>query len=241
MLKKTPLAKKTELTTEETNIIQSSLERGWVLEPDAKQLISYHGIEVPGGIVTDSPEEAITFLKGCQDGIAVKAVSPEIIHKTEFDGVVINIKDPDTLETQMNRLLALEGCTRVLVEEMVSGIELFLGAKNDPQFGPVVILGLGGTSVEIFQDTAIRMAPVRAEEVYAMVDALKAAPLIKGYRRQAGVNLEKLAETMVNFSNLAMALEPNLHSIDLNPVICSQDSCVAADARIMLANNEHGI
>lgn len=230
-----------ELRPEDQALIQDALDRGWMLEPDAKNLLKAHGFHVPQGMVTSSIEEAAAFLEGQGGPVVLKAVSEKILHKTEFNAVVTGIRNRAALEVELDRLMALEGCTAVLVEEMVSGIELFIGAKNDLQFGPVVILGLGGTAVEIYNDTAIRMAPVAETGGDAMVRSLKGAPLITGYRGRAGVNMTELRRTVSAFSRLAMALEPNLHSLDLNPVICTEDRCVAVDARIMLtdANDEN--
>ena len=223
------------MTKDDLNLIRASLGRGWMLEPDAKALIKAHGFDVPRGRVTDNPDTARAFLSDRDGPVVIKAVSGKILHKTEKNAVVTGIWDAKILEAEMARLLRLEGCKKVLVEEMVAaGIEVFLGAKNDPQFGPVIILGVGGTAVEIYNDTAIRMAPVTADQVGAMVKSLKGRALIEGFRGRPGVNLAVLANTVAVFSQLAMALEPNLHSIDLNPLICTRDRCVAVDARIML-------
>ncbi len=222
------------LKKDDQDLINASLARGWVLEPDAKMLLRSHGFDVPKGLVTDDSETALAFLEDRKAPVVIKAVSGKILHKTEVNAVVTGIRDESTLKAEMERLLALDGCKTVLVEEMAAGIEIFLGAKNDPQFGPVVILGVGGTAVEIYNDTAIRMAPVTENQVAPMVESLKGRALIKGFRGKPGVNMETLAKTVAAFSRLAMVLEPNLHSIDLNPLICTQTRCVAVDARIML-------
>jgi hypothetical protein len=128
----------------------------------------------------------------------------------------------------------------MLIEPMVSGIELIVGAKNDHQFGPVLLLGAGGTGVEIYRDVALRMAPIGEKDVHSMLACLKARKLLEGYRGAAPVSRGALVKLMLAFSDLAMALEEEFESIDLNPVMCSADGCVVADARIMLlgpANN----
>jgi hypothetical protein len=122
----------------------------------------------------------------------------------------------------------------MLVEEMVSGIELIAGAKVDYQFGPVILLGMGGTAVEIYKDTALRMAPLKEVDVESMLKGLKAHELLNGYRGAQPVNLKELVRTLMAFSRLVMDLEGYFESIDLNPVMCSSTSCVVADARIML-------
>ena len=215
-------------------IIETSQGRGWVMEPQAKQIMAGQGFDIPGFVLTDSFEVAKAFLKKSPGSVVIKAVSEKILHKTEFNAVVTGINDEIFLEREMERLKNLAGCEQILVEEMVEGLEIIIGAQNDFQFGPVVVLGLGGTSVEIYKDTAIRMAPVTPEDVASMVDSLTAKKLVKGYRKKPGVNMERLTRLVVDFSTLIMDLEDRFKSIDLNPVICTRDRCVIADARIML-------
>jgi len=215
-------------------IIADAQPMGWVLEPFAKELLAHSELTIPTGILTDSLDTARTFLAGAAHPVVIKAVSADIVHKTEMQAVVTGIQDPEVLASHMQRLLALKGCDQVLVEEMVSGIEILVGAKNDSQFGPVVVLGPGGTGVELYNDTAIRLAPVTPADVCSMVDTLGAKPVFEGFRGRPGVNIEALTQMVVTFSHLLMELEPWFESIDLNPVICTLDQCVVADARIML-------
>lgn len=222
------------LTESDRQIIDNSRSLGWVLEPLAKKIMAGQGFDIPGFVLTDSIEVAKKFLEKASGPVVAKAVSKNILHKTEFQAVVTGIADENTLALQMERLKALEGCDQVLVEEMVSGLEIIVGAKNDFQFGPVVVLGLGGTSVEIYNDTAIRMAPIQPDDVVAMVDSLVAGQIFKGYRNKPGVNMEVLIPFMVKFSDLVMDLEPWFESMDLNPVICTPSRCVIADARMIL-------
>ena len=215
-------------------IIAKSKSLGWVLEPDAKALMKLQGLDIPDFILTHSFKEADQFLKKSGCPVVIKAVSRKILHKTEHRAVVTGISSSDHLKSEMARLQKLDGCENILVEQMVQGIEVIVGAKNDFQFGPVVVFGLGGTSVEIYNDTAIRMAPLKPGDVPSMVESLKAKDLILGYRGRAGVNMEILTHLIVNFSCLIMELENDFESVDLNPVICTRDQCVIADARIIL-------
>ncbi len=215
-------------------IIAAAKPIGWILEPFAKELLAQGKLTIPKGVLTDSLDTARKFLADAAHPVVIKAVSADIVHKTEHEAVVTGIQDPDILASQMKRLLALKGCDRVLVEEMIFGIEILVGAKNDLQFGPVVVLGPGGTGVELYNDTAIRLAPVTPADVYSMVDSLGAKPVFQGFRGRPGVNMEELARLVVTFSHLVMDLEPCFQSIDLNPLICTPNRCVVADARIML-------
>lgn len=204
-----------------------------MLEPDAKALLKLKGLDIPDFILTSSFEDAERFLKEA-GSIVIKAVSRKILHKTEYNAVVTGISSSHHLQQEMERLLKLEGCETILVEKMIQGLEIIIGAKNDFQFGPVIILGLGGTSVEIYNDTAIRMAPLKPGDVFSMVESLQAKELLLGYRGKKGVNMEILTHLIVNFSYWMMELENEIESVDLNPVICTKDRCVIADARIIL-------
>ncbi|NOX34666.1 MAG: acetyl-CoA synthetase [Deltaproteobacteria bacterium] len=215
-------------------IMEKSKLSGWVLEPDVKALMKLQGLDIPDFVLTNSFEEADRFFKKSGGPVVAKAVSKKILHKTEHDAVVTGIFSSGQLKIEMARLQKLEGCENILVEQMIKGIELIIGAKNDYQFGAVTVLGIGGTSVEIYNDTAIRMAPLKPGDVYSMVESLKAKEIVKGYRGRPGVNMEKLTHLMVGFSCLIMEMEDDIESVDLNPVICTKDRCVIADARIML-------
>jgi hypothetical protein len=129
----------------------------------------------------------------------------------------------------------MDGFDGVVVDETLSGSELIVGSSVDPQFGPVVLLGVGGVSVELYRDVAIRMAPLEGKEVASMVMGLSAHRLFEGYRGSAPVDMDVLSRMVVDFSRLAMELEGQVSSVDLNPVICSAARCTIADARIVLA------
>ncbi|MBU0482980.1 MAG: acetate--CoA ligase family protein [Proteobacteria bacterium] len=215
-------------------IINSSQEYGWVMEPQAKEIFRLAGLPVPQFIVVKDITECGPAAKTLGYPLAAKVVSPEIIHKTEHQGVVVNIGDLAGLKDVFIDLSGLPGFQGVLLEKMSSGVELILGAKNDPQFGPVVLLGIGGIGVEIYKDTAIRMAPVATEDVDRMISELKGRKLLEGYRGAPAVNRTSLIETVRNFSLLSMELATHFESIDINPLFCAKDGCFVADARIIL-------
>ena len=215
--------------------LDSAAENGWVLEPDAKRLLSTAGLKVPDFNVCQETSEAITWAKKIGYPVAAKVVSPKAMHKSEVKGVAVGIGDDEALVRVYDRFRQIDGFTGMLVETMAAGVEVIVGAKMDYQFGTIILLGIGGTAVEIYRDTAIRMAPLTKRDVLGMVGSLKARALLEGYRGSEAVNLEALVEMMLAFSDLAMALGERFESIDLNPVMCSGDDCVIADARIVLA------
>jgi len=215
-------------------IIQSSRKNGWVLEPDAKRLFSLAGMSVPRFTWARRIEEALQFAQSIGYPVVAKIISPKVIHKSEVKGVVVGIRSDTTLAETFDRLTGIEGFSGMLVEEMISGMELIVGGKIDEQFGPVVLMGMGGTGVEIYRDVVLRMAPLEQRDIDSMVRCLKARPLLEGYRGAKPINMLELERLLKTFSELMVDLQEDSESIDLNPVMCSSTRCVVADARIML-------
>ena len=226
------------LTKEITEILSASKGQGWVLEPEAKRIFSLVGLEVPRFIWTAKVEEALQFAKASGYPIVGKIVSPKVLHKSDRNGVVIGIQGDKELMETYERFRGIEGFAGILVEEMVSGLELIIGSKIDYQFGPVILLGMGGTGVEIYRDISLRMAPLSPKDIENMIKSLKAHRLLEGYRGSGPIHLSKLMELLMTFSGLVMEFENFVESIDLNPVICSSTRCVIADARIILNKME---
>ena len=222
------------LTDDMRQIVDNAREAGWVLEPEGKRLLALAGLPVPDFALAATVREAVAAAENIGYPVAAKVVSAKILHKSEVGGVVAGVKNDFQLTDIFKRLSALDGFAGMLVEEMLPGSELIVGAKVDYQFGPVILLGIGGTGVEIYQDTAIRMAPINETDVHSMIAGLKGAELISGYRGAQPVSVPALTRLMLSFSALVMELENDLESIDLNPVKCTGARCVVADARIML-------
>lgn len=222
------------LTEEMKDILSGAKGRGWVLEPEAKRLLSLAGLEVARFLFAATVEEVVRFAKEIGYPLVGKVVSPKVVHKSEKNGVELGIGGDRKLRETFHRFSKIEGFAGMLVEEMVSGIELIVGAKNDYQFGPVVLFGIGGVWAEIYRDVVLRMAPLDQRDIDSMVRCLKARPLLEGYRGSNPVNLKELNRLLIAFSNIVMDLDPEMESIDLNPVICSSTHCVVADARIIL-------
>jgi hypothetical protein len=222
------------LTREVQDILSSSKATGWVLEPEAKRLFSFLGLDVPRFIWAKRLEEAVQFAKAIGYPVVGKVVSPNLVHKSDLNGVELGIDDGDRLKEAFLRFSQMNGFAGMLVEEMISGIELIVGAKVDDQFGPIVLLGIGGTGVEIYKDVSLRMAPLVSKDVASMIRCLKGHQVLEGYRGSKPINLGELNRLLLTFSELVMDLESLIDSIDLNPIICSPSRCVVADARIML-------
>lgn len=215
-------------------VLEASRARGWVTEPDAKQLLAAAGLTVPRFTTVTEPGGIESAAAGIGFPLVAKIVSGRILHKSDHDGVETGITTKNELTAAFERFSRLDGFEAMLVEEMVSGMELIIGAKIDDQFGPVVLLGIGGIGVEIYQDVSLRMAPVGPDDVASMIKGLKAGRMLSGYRGGVVVDRDELIRTIIGFSEFVMASAEMIASIDLNPVMCSAEKCVVADARIML-------
>ena len=217
-----------------TDILSASREVGWVMEPEAKRLLALSGLRVPSFGWVKERGEAVRMAHEIGYPVVAKVVSPKILHKSEWEGVAVGLNRDEALLETFERFSRYDGFAGMLVEEMVSGLELIVGAKVDYQFGPVILLGIGGTGVEIYKDSALRMAPLQERDDRSMVRNLKAHALLEGYRGAEPINLEDLTHTMLTFSQLVIDLQDHIESVDLNPVKCNPEKCIIADARIML-------
>jgi acyl-CoA synthetase (NDP forming) len=218
------------------DIIRRAKKDGWVLEPEAKRMLNLAGIPVPDFRWVAALPEALAAAEDIGYPVVAKIVSPAIVHKSEVNGVAVGLEDADALTDVFRGFSRLEGFAGVLIEPLVLGVELIIGAKIDHQFGPIILLGIGGTGVEIYQDTALRMAPLLDSDVSSMVESLKGARLLKGYRGAEPIDMPALIRLVHHFSVLVLDLADRIDSIDLNPVKCTGTTCVVVDARIMLAD-----
>jgi acetyltransferase len=209
---------------------------------DLAPALSAAGIAVAAPVTAKTAEEAGSAAARVGFPVALKLVSPDISHKTEVGGVRLGLTSADAVteaaRTMLERVArerpraVIEG---LAVQPMVpAGKELLLGSVRDPQFGPLVMVGFGGVYVEVFRDTAVRLAPVDPHEALAMLDDLRLAPLLHGVRGEPPVDLSSLAATIARFSALAAAV-PGLEELELNPLVAGVAGVVAVDARARLA------
>jgi acetate---CoA ligase (ADP-forming) subunit beta len=222
------------LTKDMNDLLQSAHTYGWVMEPYAKRLFALAGMDVPRFKWVRSLDEGVSFANEIGYPVVMKIVSPQVVHKSDAGGVAIGITDSAGLASAFNRMSTIKGFTGVIVEETVKGIELIIGATIDEQFGPVILVGIGGTSTEIYHDVGLAMAPLCESDVDNMIRSIKAVPLLKGFRGSEPANIDALKKLVIRFSELVMDLGDIIESIDLNPVMCSAERCVIADARIMI-------
>lgn len=219
-------------------ILQDAAGTGWVMEPQAKRLLRESGLPTTAFVWVRTEDRLLPEAHKIGFPLVAKVVSPLVVHKTEVGGVIAGIGDEAALAAAYRKLARLDGFDGVLLDRMEHGMEMIVGSRNDPQFGPVVMVGIGGTAVEVYSDVVIRMAPLKREKALAAVDALHGAALLKGHRGAEPVNAGALADLIADFSRLAWDLRETVDTIDLNPVFCNADRAVIADARVML--HAHG-
>ena len=188
-------------------------------------------------------DEAVECAEAIGYPVALKICSPDIMHKTELGGVALGLGDGAAVHRAAGTMLARVAAARpsaaidgLLVQAMAApGKELLLGGVRDPQFGPLVMVGLGGIYVEVFADTVVRLAPLTAGEALEMLGELEAAPLLRGVRGEPPVDLNALADRVTRFARLLVDV-PELHEIEINPLMVGPAGPLAVDARARLGD-----
>ncbi|HOW08956.1 MAG TPA: acetate--CoA ligase family protein [Bacteroidales bacterium] len=202
------------------------------LEPSSIQrLLAAAHIPVVREAVATSGKGIIALAEEIGYPVALKVVGP--VHKSDVGGVTLNIKSQKHLEAEFNRMKNIEGVTGVMVQEMLSGTELFIGAKYEPRFGHIILCGLGGIFVEVLGDVSSGLAPLTFSEAESMIRSLRAYKIIKGARGKPGINEAGFAEIIVRLSSL-LRFATEIKEMDLNPLIGSQKNITVVDARIRI-------
>ena len=211
--------------------IIDSADNGFQSPETIHRLFAAAGIPVVREITVTDELSANETAKKIGFPLAMKVVGP--IHKTEVNGVVLNVQDMETVQHEFKRLIKIKDTTAVLMAEMASGIELFLGAKYEDRFGHVILCGLGGIFVEVLKDITSGLAPLTMNEAASMIKNLRSYQIIKGYRGKNGVNEHKFAEIMVRLSTL-LRFATEIKEMDINPLMGDGERLVAVDARIRI-------
>jgi acyl-CoA synthetase (NDP forming) len=199
-------------------------------------LLQSRGLTLPRQALVESATEAAQKAKALGFPVAMKLIAPEVIHKTESGAVVLGLNSPDDVEAQGKRLLGLaKGSANLLVQEMVQGSEILLGARTDPQYGPFMIVGLGGIFVEILKDVAVRLLPVSEEEAWAMLKELKGYKILEGVRGQPPRDTGALVKAMVGLSDIFAAHRDQLSDLEFNPIMlrAQGQGLAAVDVRMI--------
>jgi len=195
------------------------------------KLFAAAGIPIVREVTVTTEDAAIETAKRLGFPLVMKVVGP--IHKTDVGGVVLNVRDIETVQHEFKRLIHIKDTTAVLIAEMATGIELFLGAKYEDKFGHVILCGMGGIFVEVLKDVTSGLAPLTICEAASMIKNLRSYQILKGYRGKNGASERKFAEIMVRLSTL-LRFATEIKEMDINPLMGDGDKLLAVDARIRI-------
>lgn len=206
-------------------------QNGYISPEEIEQLLDAAGIVRAGQAVVDNEEDAVKQAVKLGLPVVMKVVGP--VHKSDVGGVALNVADEQTVRDQFNRMIKIKDTTAILIQPMLSGIELFAGAKFEPKFGHLVLCGLGGIFIEVLKDVQSGLAPLSVPEVEGLISKLKGYKILQGVRGQEGVNIEKFVEAIVRLS-LLVKYAPEIVEMDLNPLLGNSKGVAAVDARIRI-------
>ncbi|RLM59223.1 CoA-binding protein [Halobellus sp. Atlit-31R] len=207
---------------------------------EAMGLLDAYGIETPAGEIVDAPADALDVAERIDGDVVMKIVSPDILHKSDIGGVKVGVPDEevyDAYEDLVSRARNYQPDATIIgvqVQEMVDlddGVETIVGMNRDPQFGPLLLFGLGGIFVETLEDTTFRVAPVSEPEAEAMTREIDAAPLLRGARGREPADVAGVVETIQRLSQLVTDF-PAILELDINPLVATPDGVEAVDVRL---------
>ena len=215
-----------------------SLGRSSLVEPEAKEILRLSSVPVPRFVLAKDMADAVEATDKLGFPVVLKLVSPDILHKSDVGGVALGIRSKKELEQRWSEMIltvADETPTALIegfiVEEMVpKGAEVIVGAVRDPQFGPVVMFGTGGVSVELMKDVSYRLAPVTREEAFEMMGEVKGFPLLTGFRGTTVKDLGAIAEVIMKVAEIIEKVD-GLKELEINPLVVHERGAVAVDAR----------
>ncbi len=227
-----------------TTIIDQARTQGRKIltEVESKQLLEEAGIPTAHARLATSRDAAVQAAREIGFPVVLKVVSPQITHKTDVGGVKLDLKSPEEVAAAFDEIMAaarraapdatVDG---VSVQQMARpGIEVIVGVSTDPQFGPVIMFGLGGVLVEVLKDVSFRIIPIAPRDARQMIREIKGFPLLEGYRGQDPADLAALESLLLRVSGF-VEQQPEVSELDLNPVFAYKDGALAVDARIVLS------
>ncbi|HKK59760.1 MAG TPA: acetate--CoA ligase family protein [Salinivirga sp.] len=206
-------------------------DNGYLAPEKVQELLDAAGITRAGESVTSDRDATVTAAEKLGFPVVMKVVGP--VHKSDVGGVVLNVKDADTVRKEFDRMMQIKDTTAILMQPMLTGTELFVGAKREDKFGHMVMAGLGGIFIEVLKDVNAAIAPIEHEEAIGMIQRLRGYGIIKGTRGQDPINETEFAKIITHMGAL-MEAAPEIFEMDLNPLLGSKEKVVAVDARVRI-------
>ena len=207
------------------------IKSGYLAPDTVREILSCAGIPLVPEMVSTSKAELTAFAQRVGFPVVAKVVGP--VHKSDVGGVALNIRTPEHLALEFDRMMQIPDATGIMVQKMLKGTELFIGAKYEERFGHVILCGLGGIFVEVLKDVSSGLAPLSYDEAFSMIHSLRGYKILKGTRGQKGINEQKYAEIIVRLSTL-LRFATEIKEMDLNPLLADDNEVVAVDARILI-------
>lgn len=211
--------------------IVDEADNGYLSPEQIHNLLDAAGIARAQEGVADTEEEIVALAKKIGFPLVMKVVGP--VHKSDVGGVSLNVKDEETVRSEFKRMMQIKDTYAVMLAQMLSGTEVFIGAKREEKFGHMVLCGLGGIFIEVLKDVKASLAPISTEEAHEMIQGLNSYGIIKGVRGQEPVNEDRFAEAVTRVAAL-MKVAPEIFEMDLNPLLGNKDAVTAVDARIRI-------
>jgi acetyltransferase len=217
-------------------------DREVLTEDEAKKILKYYNFPVVKTSAANNVDEAVAFAQEMGFPVVLKILSPQIIHKSDAGGVILNVNSPhevrEAFEVLIQRATAYNPNAQIIgvtVQPMIKkkGHEIIIGGKTDPVFGPVILFGMGGVGVELFKDYSIGLPPLNTTLIHRMLDETKVYRLLKGWRNAPAVDLKKLDEIVLMFSQFLVDF-PQIKEIDINPLLINEKEATILDARIVV-------
>ena len=229
------------MVMQETVALARKEGRTLLTEVEAKHILKEAGLNVVDSRLAKDKAEAQATAKELGYPVVLKILSPDIVHKSDIGGVKLGLQDGGAVGVAYDEIMAAAkkaspkaNIHGVSVQAMAKpGLEVILGITKDPQFGPVLMFGLGGVLVEVLKDVAFRIVPLNKRDASQIVREIKGYPLLEGYRGQEPANVEKLEQEILKLSDFVDG-HPEIKELDLNPVFAYKDGVTAVDARIVL-------
>lgn len=212
-------------------IIDRLPSSGYLAPEEVRILLKAANIPVVEELTSTNIDELVAFAKMVKFPVVAKVVGP--VHKSDIGGVALNIRSEEHLIFEYERMMRLPDVKAIMVQPMLKGQELFLGAKYEERFGHVVLCGLGGIFVEVLKDVSYGLSPLSYEETYSMIRSLRGYPIIKGTRGQRGIDEQQYADIIVRLSTL-LRFASEIKEMDINPLVATERGLFAVDARIRI-------
>ena len=216
-------------------------DREFLTEPESKEVLAAYGVPIVETRTAADAREAAERARELGFPVALKLLSPDVTHKSDVGGVALGLASGDDVAAAFDRVVAsakehvpdatIEGVAVQRMEKQ--GTEVIVGVTKDPQFGPVMMFGLGGVLVEVLKVVAFRVIPIEQRDAKQMIEEIKGYPLLEGYRGSDPADVSKLHELLLKLSAF-IERHPEIAELDLNPVFAYKDGCIAVDARIVL-------